>query len=44
MKIVKSISQNDTIEKIEITGATKDLLEKYSKEITEWNNILDGKK
>ena len=44
MKIVKSISQGDTIEKIEITGNTKDLLDKYSKEVAEWNKVLDSKK
>lgn len=44
MKIVKDISQGDIIEKIEITGNTKTLLEKYSKEVSEWNKILDGEK
>ena len=44
MKIVKNISQGDIIEKIEIKGDTKTLFDKYSKEISEWNKILDGTK
>lgn len=44
MKIVKSIEEGDVIQKIEIIGDTKPLLEKYSKEVSEWNKILDEQK
>ncbi len=41
MKIVKNIEIGDKIEKIEIIGNTKPLLEKYKDKISEWNSILD---
>ncbi len=44
MKVVKSISQGDIIEKIVITGDTKALFEQNSKNIEAWNKILsEGK-
>ncbi|MBN1467799.1 MAG: peptidylprolyl isomerase [Fusobacteriaceae bacterium] len=41
MKIVKNIEIGDKIEKIEIIGNTKPLLEKYKDKISEWDSILD---
>ena len=41
MKIVKNIEIGDKIEKIEIIGNTKPLMEKYKDKINEWNSILD---
>lgn len=44
MKVVKNVVQGDKIEKIEIIGNTKPLLDTYAKEVSEWNKILDGTK